>query len=126
MLTSFQGEVVNGRLKVNNRKAFDDYIAKLAGEVVVAVGNGRRRRSEDQNGYYWGVVIKLAGQHCGYHPEEMHDAFKMMFLRRETPGAPPTILSTTSMSTVEFSEFVERCRAWCAEQGIVVPDPQPV
>jgi hypothetical protein len=41
-------------------------------------------------------------------------------------GKPETVKSTTLLSTVEFSEFVEKCRQWAAEQGFNIPDPTKV
>ena len=46
-----------------------------------------------------------------------------MFLRKHTEGKPETVRSTVSLTTVEFSSYVEKCRQFCAEEGIVIPDP---
>ncbi len=123
MHTPFLADVYGGEIRVRDRPRFRAHVAALSGEVVLTIGRRRKNRSENQNRYYWGCVIKLASEWCGYYPDEMHEAFKFMFLRREEPGKPPTVLSTARLTTMEFSEFVDRCREWCAAQGVNVPDP---
>lgn len=123
MIPVFDAEIVSGRLTMRNTDGFRAYLATLEGPVRVTVGKRRKGRSDNQNRYYWGCVVKLAGDHFGYVSEEMHDAFKYLFLRREEPGKPLTLGSTAKMSTGEFCEYVENCRRWCAEQGLIVPDP---
>ena len=121
MTPTFDGEVNGGKLTVRGK--FDEYLSALEGPVRVTVGKRKKSRSDNQNRYYWGCVVKIAGDEFGYSSEEMHDAFKCLFLRREEPGKPMTLGSTAKMSTAEFSEYVEGCRRWCSEHGLVIPDP---
>lgn len=81
-------------------------------------------RTRRQNSYYWSVVVSIPAQEIGYFPEEMHDAFKIMFLKKHEEGKPETTRSTSSLTTDEFTEYISRCRHWCAEQGIYIPDPE--
>jgi len=81
-------------------------------------------RTNRQNKYYWGVVLPLSGEHFGYYPDEMHEAFKLLFLRRNEDGRPETLKSTSSLTTKEFVEYVDRCRHWAAEHGIYIPDAE--
>ena len=81
-------------------------------------------RTNLQNRWYWSCVVGIPAGEIGYLPEEMHEAFKWMFLRKsEDRTKPPTVRSTTTLTTQEFSEYVEKCRQWCAENGYVIPDP---
>ena len=82
----------------------------------------KKQRTNSQNAYYWAVVVSVAGEHFGYDPDEMHEAFKFMFLKRDETGKPLTVRSTTALGVAEFSDYVERCIRWCAEQGIVIPE----
>jgi hypothetical protein len=122
-IPAFDGEVANGKLTIRNRERFDAYLTTLDGPVRVVVSKRKKNRSDNANRYYWGCVVKIAGDHFGYVAEETHDAFKYLFLRREEPGKPVTLGSTARMSVGEFYEYVEGCRRWCAEQGLVIPDP---
>lgn len=87
------------------------------------IPNERVQRSKQQNSYYWGVVIPIAGDEFGYDSEEMHEAFKILFLSRNEDGKPATVRSTVKLSTIEFNDYIEKCQRWCAEQGIIIPDP---
>lgn len=83
-------------------------------------------RTNLQNKYYWASVVGIPAEHFGYLPEEMHDAFKFLFLRIHEKGKPETVRSTTTLNTKEFSDYVEKCAQWCAEQGIYIPEPTEV
>jgi len=85
----------------------------------------RTPRTNLQNRYYWVSVVGIPAEHFGYLPEEMHDAFKFLFLRMHDEGKPETVRSTTTLTTKEFSDYVEKCAQWCAEQGILIPEPEP-
>lgn len=85
-------------------------------------------RTNPQNRYYWGQVVGIPASEIGYTPEELHEAYKWMFLKKSSDDhtKPPTVRSTASLTTAEFSEYIEKCRQWCAENGYVVPDPSEV
>lgn len=83
-------------------------------------------RSQQQNKYYWGCVVDIPAREIGYTSEEMHEAYKWMFLRMHEEGRPETVRSTTSLNTAEFKEYIDKCVMWCAEQGFVIPDATSV
>jgi hypothetical protein len=115
-----------GKLLVYNQKVFWAYMKRLAGhDVVVDIYLGRAVRSQPQNRYYWGVVVAILAEECGYQREEMHEALKWKFLRLEDPDHPiPTVRSTTDLTTQEFEEYLEQIRIWAAsELGVVIPMP---
>ena len=123
----FLGEVKEGKLLFQDKDLLKTHIESLEGkEVDVVIRRHRKERSHRQNRYYWVAVVGIPAQHFGYLPEEMHDAFKMLFLRWEWEGKRSKVRSTTQLTTVEFSEYVEKCRQWCAEQDIFIPNPQGV
>lgn len=89
----------------------------------------RPNRSNNQNRYLWGVVYKLISDEIGHTPEECHEIFKARFLPKyivEVGNIKETIsLSTTSLDTVEFKEYINKVVRFAAEQlSIVIPDPQ--
>lgn len=123
----FYATVEDGKLLFDSTELFRHQIRSFEGkDVDVIVRKHRKDRTHRQNRYYWSVVVNIAAEHFGYLPEEMHDAYKMLFLRMHEDGKPETTRSTTTMSTIEFNEYVEKCRQWCAEQGVVIPDPETV
>lgn len=124
------GIITEGRLKLANPSQFKATIAHLKGEVRIKVFKKEKPRSLNQNSYYWGVVIKMICDSTGeMEPERVHDALKMKFWTIPvgdgrfgrallTPG------STTDMSTVQFEEYVEKCRLFAAQElNITIPIP---
>jgi hypothetical protein len=95
--------------------------------VTVDRAGKKQARSDLQNNYYWGVVIEITRLFCGYEKDEMHDAFGMLFRKMEAVTGIPTIRSTTSMSTLEFNEYIEQCRRFAAQElSLYIPDPNEV
>jgi hypothetical protein len=88
-------------------------------------------RSTPENRYYWGVCIKIISDELGYLPMEIHDMMKYEFLRcvvfiptRDKKMDECVILkSTTSLSTVEFEEYLSNIRQWASEHSIYIPLP---
>jgi hypothetical protein len=122
----WRGKVGNNRLWLEDKAGFAALIQKLEGlDIEIILRKLRRKRSLPQNSYYHGVVIPLLAEHCGYDHEEMHEALKERFLRdraREVNGLVK-IRSSTSLDTVEMTDYIESCRRLAAELGVVVPDP---
>lgn len=119
--------IEDGKLTILEQEKFMNYLKGFRpGEMEMIVRRAKRGRSDDQNKWYWVCVVRIPAEHFGYFDEEMHEAYKFMFLRKEEPGKPITVRSTTSLSTIEFAEFVEKCRVWAASEGLVIPDPDKV
>jgi hypothetical protein len=101
----------------------------LIGEVVeVIIRKRRSKRSDRANRYYFGVVIKLMAEHCGYEPDEMHEALAFRFLRVEDDPitGSPRRKRTPKTNTAEFSDYVDQCIRFAAELGVYVPQPHEV
>lgn len=128
-------EIRGGKLYIRNRKAFDLQIAQLreGWELEVTVKRQRATRSQQQNRYWWGVVIHMLSEHTGYTPDEMHDFCKMKFIPKRLAVCDGNGViqdefvtggSTREMNTIEFGEFMEAVREWAAETlDCVIPDP---
>jgi|WetSurMetagenome_2_1015567.scaffolds.fasta_scaffold121759_2 hypothetical protein len=134
MVPKFHGEIgSDGRIHLHEiyQKRFNIYLESFQPKTLVYVTIERagknQARSDKQNNYYWGVVIELARNFCGYTKDEMHDAFGMMFRKMEAVDGVPTIRSTSTMSTTEFNQYVEDCKQFAAvELGVYIPDPNEV
>ena len=123
----FRGTVVMGKLRLNERQKFNDYVSTLNGEVEVVVGKAKKwkDRSNQENRYYWGVVVQILSDHIGYQKDEMHDALKWKFLRKE--GKIPTVKSTANLDTMEFEDYLERIRVWAAvDMNVRLPLPNEI
>jgi len=127
----FYGKVENGKLKLQDREQFTSYVSTLKGDVMITIDKRYKQRSDKENRYYWGVVLPLLCEYMGYTDEEMHEAIKWKFLRKETLLQPkyeelPTVRSTTTLTTIEFEELMEKIKIWAAEFGILIPDPNQI
>lgn len=92
----------------------------------------KQSRSNQQNRYYWGVVIELLSEHTGFDREEMHEVLKHKFLRK-TVWIPKkngikemSVISksTTGMTTKQFEEYLSQIRQWASiDLGVFLPEP---
>jgi hypothetical protein len=128
-------EVKAGKLYIRNRRAFDGQIAQLREgiELEVTVKRQRATRSQQQNRYYWGVVMQMLSEHTGYTPDEMHEFCKMKFIPKRLAVQDGNGVikdefvlggSTRELNTIDFGEYVDSVRQWAAEDlDVVIPDP---
>jgi len=101
------------------------------------------KRTNPQNSYYWGVVLPLVkdgllqvGYEC-HSLDEAHEFCKNQFIiiqgrkrkrlvNRETGEVRyvKVFPSTRKLTTVEFSEYIDRIIRWSAEYlGVIIPYP---
>lgn len=128
------GMVENGKLVLDHDIAFKVYLHQLDGSVELIVRRTRRQRSEPQNDYYWGVVIKMISDYIGEDNQKVHEDMKYMFLKDISHKTINNrvlefvrIKSTTELSTVEFVEYTEEIKRWAAQfLALNIPDPNQV
>ena len=132
------GTVTNGKLVISHRASFDNDLRKFEGvRVELSLEKAKKKRSDLQNRYLWGLVYDLALQgfmeegHEGLSKDDIHYFFKKRHLPDGKQIADPitgevTLIprSTTTLGTVEFIHYVEMIAKDLAEWfGIVVPEP---
>jgi len=116
-LPIFQGYVKDGKMTINNRKAFDGFIYRLGqGVVSIEIKKWTRRRSLDQNALIW-VCNNIISDSTGYDPIEVHEISKRNCLIpkyvRDPQNKMIEIYSTVLMEKGEVSEYLERMeRYW--------------
>jgi hypothetical protein len=123
--------IEKGKLIFTDPVNYSKVISSLEGKaVVVNIKEPRSQRSKNQNDYYFGVVVEILAEHTGYSREEMHEVLKAKFLSetKELAGQSITFSrSTTSLSTVEFEEYLVRIREWAsASLECFIPLPNEV
>jgi len=114
----FYGNVEDGVLKIENLARYLVWIAHLDGkQVEIVVRKWRQQRSINQNRYYWGVVVAALADHCGYTPEEMHEALKEKFLGHEEVDkfGLKKIKSSATLTTEDFNSYVNQVVIWAAQ-----------
>jgi len=125
----FIGNARNGKLEILDKDKFRNDFAEAFKEDVVVEGvieKQSRSRTNQQNRWLWGVAYKILSDHTGYTPEEIHEIIKYKFLRKHyTVGDEQYDVgsTTTTLSTVEFSEYKEKIQRFGATLGCNIPDP---
>lgn len=100
-------------------------------KVDVVIRKHSSKRTNQQNRYYWGVVIPILADYFGHdNPEDMHEDLKLKFNPVESKIEPGKIIggTTTAMSTIDFmvsdDSYIERICRWAASDfGIYIPPP---
>jgi hypothetical protein len=120
----------------DNKRRLIQSIGTLTGQYEVNIEPRRLTRSNAQNAWYWACITPALAEYLaqqdydGCDPDTAHEILKDKFLRVPMVNkASGEMLgyrtrSTTELSTVEFSDYCERCRAWMLDFfGIIVSDP---
>ena len=136
----FDGKVIQGEGKKKveyapgDREGISRWIQtfKLGQRLEIIIRKRRNKRTNEQNRYYWGVVIPILANYFGHdNQEDMHEDLKLLFNPIESKVRPGKTIggTTTKMSTIEFmvseSSYVERICRWAAtEFSIFIPPPK--
>ena len=128
----FTADIIDGKIKFESeqRRNFDLYLKSLEGhQVEVVVRKWYKRRSNQENKYYWGVVVKLCAEFFGYDADEMHEALKhkFLFVPAESDTDLARCLSTARLTTKKFEDYTESIRQFMLmEHGFKIPLPNEV
>ncbi len=123
---------------VTQKRSVLTRLGVLKGQWRVELIPYRARRSDQQNKWYHPCIVGALFQFLREqdyditHPDDAHEILKAKFLTVDVLD-PQTgqvigkrVRSTTTLSTAEFSDYCDRCRAWMLDFfGIVCPDPTP-
>lgn len=129
-----------GKISEPARNKLLQFMQGRKGQTIEITANEyRNTRSNQQNRYYWGVVVAMirhALQETGTvaSADEVHDFLKIEVGKMTKPIRSPSgnwvvvVDSTTRLKTDEFEQYIENCRAWAAEWlGVQIPLPnEPV
>lgn len=135
MKLTYTGEIKEGKLKITNRKGFDEDMFSLDGkQVVINIEKKKSKRSDAQNRYWWGVVIPIVKQglkDAGFQDyrtgESVHELLKYKFLKADSISDHGEVLerikSSTELSKGEFMELIAEVQQWSAEfLNCYIPD----
>lgn len=129
--------IKEGKMKVN-RNDLSNFHKDLEGwegkHVVVSVEKKKKTRSNQQNKFYWAVVVPIFRQGLRdigeiMSIEQTHDLLKFRFLideivNQQTGEIIQRTKSTTELSTTEFMDLIDEIQRWGAEfLGVTIPDP---
>ena len=94
--------------------------------IEVVLRHVKKRRTLDQNALYWRWMTLIANE-AGDDKDSVHSAMGRMFLpcRLSRIDKIPVAVSTTSLSTKEMSEYMEKVQAWAGQYlSMTLPTPE--
>jgi len=132
----FQADVVDKKLKFfeHEKVAMARWISTFSNgtKIDIIIRKHSSKRTNEQNKYYWGVVIPILADFFGHdNAEDMHEDLKLKFNpakskidQNKTIGGTTTKLSTVDFYSAEDS-YIERICRWAAtEYQIFIPPPK--
>ena len=136
----YHGKVLNGKIILPSKRMQIELPKVFEGKPIkVTIEHNKVKRSDQQNRYYWGVVLPFVrdgfidlGNNLQRNGESIvliHKLMKSKFLENgiaiaDANGEVHTTEPTTStLNKEEFSEYVEQIKAWATEfLNIYIPD----
>lgn len=129
------GHIKDGILKIVNRRLFDNDIKTMTEcDVTITIERKSRKRTSQQNRYYWGCVIVLAKRGFNDLGHDLNDEDTHTFLKskfnpkdivfQDTGEVFTFGASTTEMDTIDFNLYIEKIQQFAAEiLNVIIPDP---
>ena len=118
----FKGRIENGQIILDTLQLYNDKIKSLEGKFIeIDLKQYRKKRSNQQNKYYW-FCLNYIADITGYDPDELHTTFRAIYLVDKS-GKIPIVRSTSSLNTLEFTEYIEKIARRVALIDIVLPSP---
>lgn len=113
--------MINFKMNKNNRENLISKLRELDPTKLweVIVRKPKSVRSLDQNELYWEMITQM-GDYFGYEKSEMHSLMVYKFLtefKKVFNDQVPVIRSTTSLSTSEFNDYMEKIKSWAFDYG---------
>jgi hypothetical protein len=122
--------------KPTNVKAVEKFYEELEQGSFLLEAKSIKKRSNNQNRYYWGQVIPLVKdglRAAGYNEvkskDDAHEVIKALFLKRpiKSDKNDDEIIisgSTATLTTLKFMELIADIQQWAASYlNITIPDP---
>lgn len=129
------GKVEKGRLKLDLEQEYEISILFYEGKDIELVLRERKYdRSNQQNKYYWGVVIQMIADEIGESPQNVHEMMKACFNKQRLvitvkgkQYQKEIVKSTTGLSTSEFEDYQRKIREWASSfLRLYIPLPNEI
>lgn len=104
-----------------------EHIQSLEGVWDIEITKHKKSRSNSQNRLLW-MWLNIISKETGNDPDDLHEIFKMKFLGTETKQIMGSEIerpkSTTKLSTLEFTNYLDKIETLATSIGIVLPHPE--
>jgi len=129
--------VLNGNLKRNRNLILNALQTFEGSEIVITIQKAKKRRSNPQNSYYWGIVLNIVQQGLKDATGEFrsvenihYNILLKMFapeneiVNIETGECITEKITSSEMTTTQFAEYIMEIQKWSAEfLGNSIPNP---
>ena len=132
----FFGVVKGGNLSPAVRDAISKLLGTLEGKSIkVTISLPRRKRSDPQNRFYYGVILPLVHKFMWDSGVEQDIDIVHIYLKGRVGGMTTCVSdpltgevsfitdSSTKLTTGEWEDWITRIRVWAAERGLEIPFP---
>jgi hypothetical protein len=118
--------IKNNQIEIEDKENFNLFKKLNEGvEILIRMQKYYRLRTDPQNKYYWGVIIKILQEYTGEDERDrIHDALKEKFIDKLDVLGERVSKGTSNMSTVEFEEYASEIRQWASRDlNCYIPEP---
>ncbi len=128
----FYTTITAGQMATHHRDKLIEYIrTRPDGNYEIIIRKPRKKRSLQENAYYWGVIIYMISQETGEDTNRVHEALKIKFLKDHFGDIPSeklwTVKSTADLNTSEMEEYLANIRQFAAQElNMYIPLPNEV
>lgn len=135
MKLTFTGYTKDGQVFFRNQKNISSEIINSGWkEFDITVEKKKKKRSQYQNAYYWGVVVALIRERfiqLGHDVsiEETHSYLKQEFnykesVNEDTGDIRRFPMSSTELTTSQFCDYIARIQKFASEiLDLYIPEP---
>ena len=128
MKAVFTGKARNGKMAWFNPAQVRNFFKQVEGKnLTITIDEVRKKRSINQNSYWWGVVCTMLAEYTGHTKEEINSLIEAMYLSEEVYIQEKGYVVSRhvkTLSTVEFNELKLKVQEWAAlEFDLNIPDP---
>ena len=122
--------VINGEW--DNPEAVREARKYFEGKRFRMILTNDKKRTSEQNKYWWAVVIKTIADWLRSHGNDVTDNDVHEFIKMKYLGKKEVIINgksferyrgTTELTTQEFSDLKEKIQRDFAQKGLIIPDP---
>lgn len=122
--------VTHGKMDIE--EIFREDLKHFEGKRFRYILTNEKKRTSEQNKYWWAVVIKTIADWLRSHGNDVTDNDVHEFIKMKYLGKKEVIIngksferykSTTELNTQEFSELKDKIQRDFAQKGLVISDP---
>lgn len=125
-----------GRIPAETMQSVINVLQSFPGRrMKISLGFVRKKRSDPQNRFYWGVVVPIVTQMFVEYGNEVDAEDVHRFLKGKVGGMTKPIVdrdgavvtfvvdTSTKLTTYEWEVWMEKIRAWAASIDLFLPYP---